>query len=184
MYEMHKPIDEALFDSTEVDKEVDGKKKEEITCVICYEELTIPFSLPCKHEAHYNCLMGIQNRLCPFCREPIPKELYKKAQVDIDVLKEADKLLWMYKARSGRGWWFFEPNIDIDIEKAYQEYLLDNRKKEVKYIIRGGSYKIDFSTMKQKSPDNIERDVYRRSADNDRRDLMILGVGGLTSKPL
>ena len=109
---MDKPLDEALFEEI-LEEE---KKDEENICYICMDVLDLPYKLPCKHEGHYNCLMGVQNRLCPLCRAPIPREITKKAEIDIDVLKDVDKLLWMYKARSGRGWWFFEANISKDIE--------------------------------------------------------------------
>lgn len=176
---MNKPIDEALFFSSDTDSSNEETVKEQ--CFICFDDLHIPFELPCKHKAHYNCLMGVVNKLCPLCRNPIPKELYKKAEVNTDVLKDADKLLWMYKARSGRGWWFFDPNIAFDIEKAYQEFLEDRDKKETTYTVRGHKYTINFVTMVQTSHVEVKREVYRRSSDNDRRDIKVLGVGGLVS---
>lgn len=176
---MQKPIDETLFEQI-VNEEED--EDEEEVCPICLEVPELPFSLPCGHKGHYNCFMGIQNSSCPLCRASIPKELYRKAEIDKDIFKETEKLLWLYKTRSGAGWWFFDADIAKEIEDSYQLYLKDKEKKQINYIVRGKIYTIDFTSMIQTSPQGAKRDVYRRSADNDRRDFMILGVGGLTSK--
>jgi len=146
------------------------EKEEEETCVICLDPMipsSIPITLPCKHRGHYNCLMGVVNKLCPLCRHPIPKHLYKKVEIDYDPLQGHER--WLWGSRDGATWYYYLAEHDKLLEEGYQTYLLacsrdpqETRKNnEVKLLVRGSTYTINFVTMEQRAPSGVVRRVKR-----------------------
>jgi len=52
-------------------------------CAICLTSLLNPYTLPCNHSFHEDCIERVHNELCPLCRTPY------KLSVDIYVMSLA-----------------------------------------------------------------------------------------------
>lgn len=183
---MRKAPDEILFKTkTQIsDEDLDDEEIDDIDdidiCPICRDPLTkekLTINLPCKHSCHYNCVMGVRNHTCPICRHPIPKSLSRKAILEGNLSDFVKESKWLYKAKTQNKWWYFEEDIGKELEEEYQKYTKDKTHHEIKIVIRGYQYTINFNTMTQSSEIGNTRDIKRKTSDDN---LEILGVGGIT----
>jgi len=150
-------------------------------CCICTDPLSkdsIPVTLPCGHRGHHNCLMGIQNKLCPLCRGPIPDTLEKRVYLEEDPLDGKEPPLWEYESRDGVSWWQYLPAHSSTIEEKYQAWKSSSRASPslVELTVRGKIYKLDFRVMKQSSPEGYTRSIRRREPTRDPEN--IKGIAG------
>lgn len=172
--------------SDEEDNTANDTPSKEDDCCICLQPLdkpSIPITLPCKHSGHYNCLMGVRNGLCPLCRSPIPKNLAKKVEIDYDPQEGQNMPLWLYGSRDNTTWWYFQAEHSEIMEAGYQKYEESNHNPqhtEIQLLIRGQLYVINFSRMKQKSPNGVERTIKRRKPHEEPEG--IRGIAGAVPK--
>ena len=158
------------------------------TCCICLSELkkdTIPIVLPCGHPGHHNCLMGVENKLCPLCRAPIPASLRKRVIVEDDPLEGKEPPLWQYQSRDGRAWWQYLPEHSAAIEEQYQALLGGARGRAATIVhltIQGKQYQIDLRNMVQVSPEGHSRTIMRREPTDEPEN--IKGLAGAVPKQL
>ena len=132
----------------------------EDVCSICLDEPNIPIRLKCQGK-HIFCFLCLKDALsndkrCPLCRDEIEidnLEDYKEEFFEI-VKYEGDETIspeWMWQYSGRRfGFWNYDPSTNREIEKGYQEFLLDNKNNKIEIIIGAKIYEIDYSLSTQK----------------------------------
>jgi hypothetical protein len=162
------------------------------SCCVCLEPLEtsrLPVKLSCRHWLHYNCALGVANRLCPLCRTPIPRSLRQGLELDADPFEGQEPPLWEYEARGpGSLTWQYEPEHSREIEVVYQRVLViraagrvpSQAESTLALVIRGQQYVVDVVAMQQRSPSGATRAVRRREPGSDPE--RVKGVAGATPK--
>lgn len=162
-------------------------------CFICASETELMVSLECpgKHQFCILCVQGIANQSlhayndtfpCPMCRHEVSKKSLEKVFLSekvVSVLKDKDTDVWCYSGRQ-HGWWAFEPQMNEELEKAYQEYLSNNSNKTHKLKIGTITYTYDFEKMIQVSDKGNIRKICKSKTSNNS----LKGIAGLQISPV
>ena len=165
-------------------------------CPICAESISLPYTLPCKHQFCYLCIKRAyeEKSACPYCRAPITENIHDEAclqatsgtkNVPQDTLPTT--FTWIY-AGANYGYWQFDPRSNNDIEEAYITYQRDPTKSSFTLYIMGRPYEINFVSMKQyikQGGRRASRDILRLPKGMDGRpintdpNITIKGIAGL-----
>lgn len=176
-------------------------------CPICGDEISLPFTLECKHRFCYLCIKRAyeDKQACPYCRASISIDIANSARIASsarDTLvkrttgeNEANHV-WVY-AGANCGFWQYSPRHSEEIEAGYQNYLISSGPVTIPIYIMNRLYTIDFGRMLQlyTAPSNgpsgipsttrtIRRAIRRVAAGPDGTpvdaSIMIKGIAGLT----
>lgn len=183
-------------------------------CSICLDEPKLPIKLACKHIFCFLCIKSVKlshyDAKCPNCREPISDEILQKIYYDSEenkIEEDQSEYQWLYSAKK-TGWWKFDPEHNIELEKLYREYLAkkniesenesktesDDSCEEIgdddveiniktdKAIIDIGymKFEIDFENMQQINLRNMfSRPIKRVKKDDLDNENNIIGIAGL-----
>ncbi len=91
-----------------------------------------------------------------------------------------DVFCWYYKSNNSDLWWKYDRNSNNEIENAYKVYLVDEESSQVKMLIAGNVYIIDFKANLQIRNENrmLKRKIKRDKVNFDD----LKGVAGLKIK--
>ena len=149
-------------------------------CAICLQPIKLIFTLSCNHSFCYLCLKESLMKscnTCSLCRHPIDNSIIEHAKTShtIDMNNHTSK--WLYSGRND-GWWYYDTETSTDIERGYQQFLLDPTNSTINITVLGKTYTINFTEMTQRSLFNV-RDI-KRESDVDKS--QIKGIAGLQLK--
>jgi len=147
-------------------------------CGICLDVCNLQVKVTCGHMFCYLCIKQWCYSFaltCPLCRKSIDANLIEKACAEDD-LKESE-LLWQYESRTKGEWWYYNKDLDSEIENGWK-----NKKESLTVDILGIIYHINFKTMKQISPSGAMRNIRRISNSNDDTNDDTRGIAGLIFK--
>lgn len=102
-------------------------------CCVCLEKPSYPITLSCGHTFCYICIKFVceNSKTCPLCRAPVSESLDK---LSIDDISNHDQIVetypcvkWLFKSRDNKSWWYYDPNVNNELEFEYQRILSSNK---------------------------------------------------------
>lgn len=157
----------------------------ETECVICFEEMQLETTLPCKHKFCFNCAksMVYTGGKCGLCRKKIPRDFLRRPHryVNMDAVAESrkpgDGHCWFYASNTEGQWWQYDDLASKKIEQAFQ----NKPKSSVHIIFAGKTFNIDLDSMTQAM--NNEDDATVRKVKRDLRGSDRIGICGIPDNP-
>ena len=111
-------------------------------------------------------------------RANIDKDYFEKPQLVKQLqLDDSNDYCWFYKSNNSDYWWKYDKNSSDEIENAFNIFKSDSNKFQLKILIAGNVYIIDFKQNLQIRNDNrgLRRKIKRDKVKIDK----LAGVAGL-----